>query len=217
VKKTYTIGDIHGQAGKLQQLVARCLADAQQHSADFVFLGDYVDRGPSSKEVIEYLLDFSSRHSVVCLRGNHEQLLLDATEDPIAEQAWLANGGDTCLRSYQLTWASELPQAHLEFIRRLKFFHDDGRRFYVHAGVNPNVPLDRQCENELVWIREPFLSSDFDFGRLIVHGHTPLRHGVPELRPNRLNIDTGAAYGGPLTAAVFSDAQVNPIDFFQIA
>jgi len=217
VKKTFAIGDIHGQVGKLQQLVARCLKDVRQDSIDFVFLGDYVDRGPSSNEVIEYLLDFSSRHSVVCLRGNHEQLLLDATEDPIAEQAWLANGGDTCLRSYQLTYASELPEVHLEFIRRLKFFHDDGRRFYVHAGVNPNIPLDQQCENDLVWIREPFLSSDFDFGRLIVHGHTPLRNGLPEFRPNRLNIDTGAAYGGPLTAAVFSDAQVNPIDFFQTA
>ena len=81
----------------------------------------------------------------------------------------------------------------------------------------PIFPWTDECENDLVWIREPFLSSNFDFGRLIVHGHTPLRHGRPELRPNRLNIDTGAAYGGPLTAAVFSDAQVNPIDFFQIA
>ena len=83
----------------------------------------------------------------------------------------------------------------------------------MHAGVNPEVPLDAQNEHDLLWIREPFLSSTRDYGRLIVHGHTPLRSGVPDRRPNRLNIDTAAVYGGPLTAAIFTDESVQPVDF----
>lgn len=91
--------------------------------------------------------------------------------------------------------------------------HDDGMRFFVHAGVHPDRPLDQQNEHDLLWIRKPFLTSTEDFGRLVVHGHTPTENGVPDQRPNRLNIDTGAVYGRGLTAAVFIDETIRPVKF----
>ena len=105
--------------------------------------------------------------------------------------------------------------AHVDWLRALPLSYDDGRRFFVHAGVNPGAPLDAQDDFDLLWIREPFLSHGGDYGRLIVHGHTPLADGIPDLRGNRLNLDTGAVFGGPLTAAVFDDAQTEPIGFLQ--
>ena len=108
---------------------------------------------------------------------------------------------------------SELPPQHFDWIAALPLAFDDGRRTFVHAGVDPARPLDRQSEHDLVWIREPFLSSARDYGRLIVHGHTPLTSGFPDVRPNRLNIDTAAVYGGPLTAAVFTDDATGPVAF----
>jgi serine/threonine protein phosphatase 1 len=101
----------------------------------------------------------------------------------------------------------------VDWICSLPLFHDDGRRFFVHAGVDPDRPLDQQRSRDLMWIRKPFLSSDKDFGRLIVHGHTPIQSGVPDRRPNRLNIDTGAVYGRSLTAAVFDDDSTDPAKF----
>jgi serine/threonine protein phosphatase 1 len=100
-------------------------------------------------------------------------------------------------------------------MRSLRLSYDDGRRFFVHAGIDPERPLDAQDDFDLVWIREPFLSDGRDYGRLVVHGHTPLPDGTPDLRSNRLNLDTGAGFGGPLTAAVFSDDSTPPIGFLQ--
>jgi serine/threonine protein phosphatase 1 len=106
-----------------------------------------------------------------------------------------------------------MPPGHIDWIAARPLSFDDGRRLFVHAGINPSAPLDRQVEPDLLWIREPFLSSRRDYGRLIVHGHTPLTTGVPDLRVNRLNIDTAAVFGGPLTAAVFDDQRTEPIGF----
>ena len=128
---------------------------------------------------------------------------------------WLAQGGLATLKSYGVAEPRELPRAHVDWLRALPLRYDDGRRFFVHAGVNPATPLETQDDFDLLWIREPFLSHRGDYGRLIVHGHTPLVDGVPDLRGNRLNLDTGAVFGGPLTAAVFDDAQTEPIGFLQ--
>ena len=103
----------------------------------------------------------------------------------------------------------------LDWFRSLPLSYDDGRRFFVHAGVNPQLPLAAQHERDLIWIREPFLSARRDYGRLIVHGHTPLGTGKPDLRANRLNLDTGAVFGGPLTAALFADGRTEPVKFIQ--
>jgi serine/threonine protein phosphatase 1 len=212
---TYAIGDIHGCLGKLQTLLAQCLTHARGRPSLFVFLGDYIDRGPDSAGVIEALIEWqSTAPQTIFLSGNHEELALDATTCREGEFDWLANGGDATLRSYGISSARELPKRHLTWLKSLRLHHDDGRRFFVHAGVDPMRPLNNQNRGDLLWIREPFLSSVRDFGRLIVHGHTPLFDN-PDSRANRLNIDTGAVYGGPLTVAVFSNHATEPIQFIQ--
>jgi serine/threonine protein phosphatase 1 len=214
---TYAIGDIHGCLDKLRSLLLRCEKHADGRPAAFVFVGDYIDRGPQSAAVIDCLIDLKAEHGerVVTLMGNHEVMALAAIDGSGPVQLWLAQGGLATLECYRVAEPRELPRAHVDWLRALPLSHDDGRRFFVHAGVNPGAPLDAQDDVDLLWIREPFLSHRGDYGRLIVHGHTPLPDGVPDLHGNRLNLDTGAVYGGPLTAAVFDDAQTEPIGFLQ--
>ena len=215
--RTYALSDIHGCLNKLEGLLAQCRADARG-DARFVFLGDYIDRGPDTRGVLELVMDLQRREAgrVTCLIGNHEDLALNAIDDPEEIDQWVVyNGGDKALKSYGATHPSQLPADHVAWLRALSTYHDDGRRFFVHAGVNPSRPLDRQVRHDMLWIREPFLSDPRDFGRFIVHGHTPIRGGRPDLRPNRVNIDTAAVLGGPLTAAVFDDSAAAPIGFLQ--
>lgn len=215
---TYTIGDIHGCLSQLQRLVEICERDGGAQKIKFVFIGDYIDRGPDSRSVVDFLIDLQtwSPDEIICLRGNHEDLLLSTIEDETNEPNWLRNGGTATLYSYRVTGPIQLPRQHIEWFRSLPTFHDDGKRFFVHAGVHPERPLDQQHERDLLWIREPFLSSSKNFGRLIVHGHTPLPDGVPDQRPNRLNIDTGAVYGRALTAAVFTAETLKPVKFLSV-
>lgn len=216
-RKTYAIGDIHGSLDKLGRLLRRCEQDAAGAAMAFVFLGDYIDRGQDSRGVIEALIALQARvgDAATFLMGNHEALALEAIDDETTAAAWLVNNGDATLRSYGVRRPSDMPADHVAWLRALKFFHDDGRRFYAHAGVNPRKPLDAQDAFDLIWIREPFLSDPRDHGRLVVHGHTPVSSGQPDLRSNRLNLDTGAVYGRALTAAVFTDAQTAPVGFLQ--
>ncbi|MBR1154299.1 metallophosphoesterase family protein [Bradyrhizobium sp. JYMT SZCCT0428] len=212
---TYAIGDSHGCRDQLARLFELCEREAGQQRSKFILLGDYIDRGPDSRGVIEFLLDMQkwSPDEIICLKGNHEDLFLAALDGEDAEMNWLANGGGATLRSYRASRARDIPTSHIDWIRSLPLSHDDGQRFFVHAGVHPDRPLDQQRARDLLWIREPFLSSNKDFGRLIVHGHTPLKSGIPDLRPNRLNLDTGAVYGRALTSAVFSRQKVDPVKF----
>ena len=182
----YTIGDIHGCLDQLQRLVELCEQDAGSQKSKFIFLGDYIDRGPDSRGVIEFLMNLQkwSPDEVICLRGNHEDLLLDALEGDDAELHWRSNGGEATLRSYGVTRTADIPSSHLNWIHSLPFLHDDSQRFFVHAGIHPERALNQQRSRDLLWIREPFLSSDKDFGRLVVHGHSPIKEGIPDLRPN---------------------------------
>jgi serine/threonine protein phosphatase 1 len=207
----YAVGDIHGRLDKLERLLE---ALPLRPDDRFVFLGDYVDRGKRSREVVETLIEMRSAapEQVVCLRGNHEELLLVASQGGNA-LIWLANGGDTTLDSYDVDHPAMIPAEHLAWFRQLPSASSDGKRFFVHAGVEPGVPLDQQRDEMLLWIREPFLSDARDHGQFIVHGHTPLETGQADLRPNRVNVDTGACFGGPLTAAVFDDRSVSPLAF----
>lgn len=216
--RTYALSDIHGCLDKLERLVARCEADAGGETATFVFLGDYIDRGPDSRRVIAFIMAMQARDPdrVICLIGNHEDMALNALDDPREIDLWMLNSGGTTLASYGVTHPSELPADHVAWLRALRTHHDDGRRFFVHAGVDPERALDRQERRDMLWMREPFLSDTRDFGRFIVHGHTPLRGGQPDLRGNRVNIDTAAVLGGPLTAAVFEDDRTEPARFLQV-
>ena len=218
--RTYALSDIHGCLTKLEGLVAQCRSDAKGDIAKFVFLGDFIDRGPDSRGVLEYVIDLQRRRpaEVICLCGNHEDMALNAIDDPAEIDQWIVfNGGDKALASYGVTRPSELPADHIAWLRALPTHHDDGSRFFVHAGIDPSQPLDRQDRHDMLWMREPFLSDPRDYGRFIVHGHTPLRGGRADVRRNRVNIDTAAVLGGPLTAAVFDDSRAEPIRFLQEA
>ncbi|RTL50065.1 MAG: serine/threonine protein phosphatase [Bradyrhizobiaceae bacterium] len=209
--RTYAVGDVHGCLRQLKQLVELCEQDASEHDARFIFLGDYIDRGPDSRGAIKFLmaLQHARPKQVICLMGNHEDMLLAATDHPDWEDRWLRNGGIQTLESYGVSNAYQIPKDHIDWLRQLPKFHDDGLRFFVHAGVDPHRPLAQQDDLDLLWIREPFLSSNKRFERLIVHGHTPTENGEPDIRTNRVNIDTGAVFGNPLTAAVFTDQSSN--------
>jgi serine/threonine protein phosphatase 1 len=213
---TFAIGDIHGCLGKLRRLIEACEAHAAGRPARYVFLGDYIDRGPNSRGVVEFLMRRQQAQpgTVVCLRGNHEQLAIDAHDDDRAMPLWLQNSGATTQRSYWQT-NGRISDMHLAWLRALPFCHDDGLRFFVHAGIDLTVPLARQSEHVMLWMREPFLTDcdRVDCGRFIVHGHTPMRTGTPDLRRRRLNLDTAAVIGGPLTAAAFDLTRAAPIAF----
>jgi serine/threonine protein phosphatase 1 len=213
---TYAIGDVHGCFDKLVRLLGRCRLHCAARTMRLVFVGDYIDRGPQSRRVVDLLIDTqrAAPDLVVCLRGNHEAMVLAAAAQGGEREAlWLANGGAATLRSYGVARAAALPAEHLAWFRSLPLAYDDGRRYFVHAGVDPHVPLGKQHEHDQLWIREPFLQHQGEYGRLIVHGHTPLPDGTADLRANRLNIDAGAVFGGPLTAAVFDQAQDAPVAF----
>lgn len=212
---TAAIGDIHGCLDQLQNLLERCKQDAGAQELKLIFLGDYVDRGPDSRGVLDFLIDLQtySRDQIICLMGNHEAMLLDAINDEDREALCLQNGSIETLRSFRTSKAANIPDKYQAWLRSLPKFYDDGKRFFAHAGVHPDRPLDRQNEHDLLWIREPFLSTEKDYGRLVVHGHTPTPTGLPDQRLTRLNIDTGAVYGRSLTAAVFTDQSVAPQRF----
>ena len=211
---TYAIGDIHGSYTKLANLVRHCRDHCGTNSDRLVFLGDYVDRGKRSREVVDLLIELqgAAPAEVVCLRGNHEDMLLSAA-DRQDEAMWLYNGGDATLESYGVERAADIPGDHLAWFASLPTSESDERRFFVHAGIMPGIPLVEQRNEAMLWIREPFLSDDSDHGRYIVHGHTPTETGRPDLRHNRLNLDTLAWRGHPLFAAVFEERRVGPLAF----
>jgi serine/threonine protein phosphatase 1 len=215
--RVYAIGDIHGCLDQLQDMHERIAADLAARpvgDATVVHLGDYVDRGPDSAGVIGELLrpwrgEIPPR--VIDLMGNHEEMMLTALaggqDDPLAAVHWLQNGGAASLRSWGISpgddprlWHRELPPRHVAFLRGLTLTHRAGGYVFVHAGIRPGVRLERQSRQDLLWIRSPFLHSTEHFEAVVVHGHTPA--GAPEVLAHRINVDTGAVLGGPLTCAV---------------
>jgi serine/threonine protein phosphatase 1 len=210
----YAVGDIHGSYYKLTRLLKHCNGHCGRRKARFVFVGDYIDRGQHSREVVELLIELQKAKpgQICCLRGNHEDMLIGALRDG-DKALWLCNGGDMTLRSYGVTSADAIPNEHLVWFDSLPLSESDDKRFFVHAGIFPGIPLGEQRKEDMLWIREPFLSDPGNHGLYIVHGHTPRKTGKPEYLPNRLNLDTGAVFGGPLTAAVFDDSAAGPIAF----
>ena len=219
--RVYAVGDIHGRLDLLLQLHDHIINDARQNPIGdprVIYLGDYIDRGPSSREVLDFLI---SSHATSCsvthLLGNHEAMLLQFLEDSSVGPEWLTYGGLATLMSYGVNLASagtteeklhtaqaalreRLPVAHKTFLLDLPTHASLGDYFFVHAGVRPGVPLGRQKDSDLVWIREEFLSSRDFHGKIVVHGHSYKME--PEVLPNRIGIDTGAYATGRLTCLV---------------
>jgi serine/threonine protein phosphatase 1 len=225
--RIYAVGDVHGCADLLRRAFARIDAEEERRqvfagSAERpqrvleVLVGDYVDRGSDSRGVIEAILERTESHDLVCLSGNHEDLLLTFLRDPATLPAWAGVGARETLMSYGVRlparldggamqdlaaqFREALPPRHRDFLKRLPLAHEEGGYFFVHAGVRPGVPLAEQSRDDLLWIRGAFLDHPGPFGRIVIHGHTPAEE--PEIRANRINIDTGACFTGRLTCLV---------------
>lgn len=224
----YAIGDVHGCLDALKALEDRIVADAADTAGDkwIVMLGDYVDRGPHSAQVLDHLTSRPPKgFSRICLRGNHDEAMLAAIEDARAIDTWAAWGIEATLASYGLN-ASQIaevtapgrasarqqllqayiPDEHIDFLRNLPVILTVPGYVFVHAGLRPGVDLSRQTDRDLMWIRREFLDADHDFGAMVIHGHTPV--DVPELTPYRASIDTGCFASGVLTAVRVDDEGV---------
>jgi serine/threonine protein phosphatase 1 len=213
--RIYAIGDIHGRLDLLLRLEAKIEADAQRSQAGrrvIVYLGDYVDRGPESQAVVEHLAKGAlAGFERVLLKGNHEDMMLRFLAGEPVARIWFMNGGMQTMRSYGVTGLVEdlpaiaraalaraVPEHHLSFLSGLGVSHVEGDYLFVHAGIRPGLALARQEEADLLWIREEFLDSTADHGKVVVHGHTISTK--PEHLANRIGIDTGAFMTGRLTA-----------------
>ena len=234
--RVYAIGDIHGFADILadmhkmidEDIAARPVAEAQ-----IVYVGDYIDRGPDSKGVIDLLVGRELdaplfRH--VYLMGNHENAMIEFMKDPKGpRQDWLLWGGIEAIESYGITvdrsrpLSSEaellaaqlrdaLPVTHQEFLKNLKLSHKLGDYLFVHAGIQPGVKMSKQKKEDLIMIREPFLSTPDDHGFRVVHGHTINKTRGVDIKPNRINLDSGLYAGGPLSCAVLEGDSVRIIE-----
>ena len=201
MSKLFAIGDIHGCLDKLKMLLG--LIDVDWTRDTVVFMGDYIDRGPDPKGVVETVLDLRrNRERVVCLMGNHERMFLNWL-DGREEQLFLSNGGRDTLRSYGIPAgakdrAARVPPEHLDFFRTLLPFYETETHLFVHAGVRPGIPLDLQDPFDLIWIRHEFYWADHGLKKTVVFGHSPFM-GEPLVGEKRIGIDTGAVYGGKLT------------------
>lgn len=219
--RVYVVGDIHGRADLLRRMHQLILNDAAKVTPDVnkvvVYLGDYVDRGMHSKDVIDFLLNNQlNGFKPVYLKGNHEEQFLEFLDDASAGEGWLEIGGNATVHSYgvriqksmspgflehlQSELLNALPKSHLDFLSRLELTLEMGNYLLVHAGINPYEPLKRQTPEDLLWIRSEFLESESNYGVVIVHGHSVT--DAPEVRDNRIGIDTGAYASNNLTCLV---------------
>ena len=194
-ERIYIIGDIHGCLGMLTKLMEKI--DWRSDRDALIFLGDYIDRGENSKGVIDFILKLlKSSSRVHCLLGNHEDIFLNflAGEDITT---FLANGGETTLESYLIDGEILIPPNHITFFKSLQTWIELDDYYVVHAGLRPGVEIEGQTHEDLIWIRDSFIFSDYDFGKKVIFGHTPFTK--PLVTDNKIGLDTGAVYGNRLT------------------
>jgi len=223
----YAIGDIHGRHDLLEMAQHTIVTDAARLPGRklLITLGDYIDRGPSSAQVISHLMmPPPENFDRICLTGNHEIMMLDYIDGKISYAEWMRMGADALLRSYGLdpehlplifpttskldTFIRQsLPKSHIDFMRAMPIYADTPDILFVHAGIDPGVPLSMQSEEDLVFIRDRFFYADRSLPKLVVHGHTPVPE--PDIQPMRLNLDTRAFKSGRLTVARFWRGQVH--------
>ena len=224
--RVYAIGDVHGRADLLASILAKVDQDLELHPIDNplqVFLGDYIDRGPYSRDVIDLLISRRKQCPTVCLKGNHEAIALRVLQDSRLLQVWLQLGGGDTMTSYGITppisadsgdaevvvraLRKAMPEDHKSFLSGLPLSLTCGDFFLSHAGARPGIPLGTQRQRDLLWIRDEFLGYAGYLGKVIVHGHTPVQK--PEVLSNRINIDTGAYATGRLTCLVLEADQLD--------
>lgn len=206
-KRTFAIGDIHGRFDLLQDALA--LIERKSPTGTVVFTGDYVDRGPQSKEVLDRLMagpPEPSRWAWVCLKGNHEDMMVGAIRGNYEPAWWIGNGGDATLTSFGETLLGE---KYVQWAEKLPLIHRDKHRIYVHAGVDETLPLSQQTEHDLLWSRLPKFGDCRHPEGYVVHGHTPFNDG-PIILLGRANIDTGAVFSGRMVVAEFADEVPGP-------
>ncbi|MGD1968516.1 MAG: metallophosphoesterase family protein [Desulfobacterales bacterium] len=199
MQRIFAVGDIHGCYEKLFALMDKLPVDMARDQ--LLFIGDYIDRGPSSIEVLDYLIDLKKRSpGIIFLKGNHEDMLqkyLNGSD----RFTYLLNSGQQTLDAYlnnkDRSDNYPVPSAHLDFLNTLQMYYQTEDYIFVHAGLREKVPLESQQEVDMLWIRDEFIYSDYDFGRRVVFGHTPFKE--PLVQPNKIGIDTGAVYGNQLT------------------
>jgi serine/threonine protein phosphatase 1 len=224
--RVYAVGDIHGRVDLLNSVFARIDVDMLERRVARpieIYLGDYIDRGPNSREVLDQLILRGETREIVCLKGNHEIFPAEFASNPESLHEWAQIGGMDTLLSYGLRppvnpgneelralaagFRAAMPQAHRNFLQQLVPHLTCGDFYFVHAGVRPGVALKDQDEQDLLWIRDEFLQSEDDYGKVIVHGHTPVLE--PEFWPNRINIDTGAYATGRLTCLIIDEDKLS--------
>lgn len=214
MNKIFAIGDIHGCFDKLQRLILEIKADPANDT--LVFIGDYIDRVDGGRDVVDYILKLKKTfQNVICLRGNHESMLLrflDGVEDDI----YLANGGFATLKAYGISRSDtpkvrkkKIPPDHLKFFKTLLPYYETDQFIFVHAGLIPGRELNEQSLYDMQWIRQTFIDSDDDFGKQVVFGHT--HFSEPLVEDNKIGIDTGAVYGGSLTCV-----ELPALKFYQV-
>ncbi len=227
--RIYAIGDVHGRADLLDRLLSRIDAHRTAHPIArpvCLLIGDYIDRGPGSREVLDLLINCANGRELIFLRGNHEILIERFLKEPATLRDWSKIGGLETLMSYGLKPSlnpdtemqkeladalnAVLPESHRRFLASLSSSFTCGGFFFVHAGVRPGIPLARQGEDDLFWIRDEFLLHEESFEKVVVHGHTPVRE--IDIRPNRINIVTGAYATGRLSCLVMEDNRVEPLE-----
>ncbi len=191
----WAIGDIHGCLRELESLIE--LIDPTENDK-FIFTGDYIDRGPDSKGVVDFLIDLSKRTNCIFLRGNHEAMLLDTVYNNANIDLWIYNGAHATWRSYGSLEELKLNTEHLKFYSETKFYHVEGNYLFVHGGVRPNIELEKQDPLDIVWIREEFILRKHNLPYIIVFGHTPVEDVL--FLDDKIGIDTGCVYGGKLCA-----------------
>jgi serine/threonine protein phosphatase 1 len=218
---TIAFADIHGRRDLLEKMLSTISAYVGTREHQIIALGDYVDRGPDSKGVLDLLM---TRPDIIKLRGNHEGMMLAAQQGRFSEvRHFVDNGGGATCKSFGVVAPHTIPEEYFDWIREnTKLYHEDARRVYVHAGVGWREPdMSKQPEQWLLWIRDEFLLRTEPFFKYIVHGHTPSHSrkphiDQPEVLSNRCNLDTGAYFTGVLTAAVFDDSQDMPLELLTV-
>ena len=207
------IGDIHGCLDMLERLMDS-IAWAPEKDK-LIFLGDYIDRGEHSKEVIDYIINLKRySQNVICILGNHEKMFLDYLNGNIDERFFFINGGGMTLSSYGITNSKEgfslVPEEHILFFKSLKPYIELENYYFVHAGFKPGVGIKEQKLEDMLWIRKDFYDSDYDFGKKVIFGHSP--QNEPLIMKNKIGIDTGAVYGKKLTCLELPEEKIYSVE-----